>query len=226
MVAVTAGDGMRRLYEQLGAYVVEGGATPNPSTFELLAGIHARPADQVVVLPNSGNVIMAADRAAELSEKEVVVVESRWPRPGLASLVEHDPHAAASRTRPHARVLAGLRVGAVAPAARDDKRGRFRAGDAVGFLDEDIVAWGSPADTVREVFEQLAADAEILTVVSGAGAPLDGDDDPEPGARWRRGGEPPGRPAALLVAGGGRVARRRYLPHNGVCRLGLPVKLW
>ena len=91
VVAVAAGAGMRRLYEQLGAYVVEGGSTLNPSTFELLAGIHEVAADEVVVLPNSANVILAAERAAELSEKDVAVVESRWPQAGLVCLVEHDP---------------------------------------------------------------------------------------------------------------------------------------
>src|SRR6185295_4965048 len=74
VVAVAAGAGMRLLYEELGAYVVEGGSTLNPSTFELLAGIHEVAADEVIVLPNSANVILAAERAAELSEKDVAVV--------------------------------------------------------------------------------------------------------------------------------------------------------
>ena len=58
----------------LGAHALDGGATLNPSTYELLAGIHDVPAEEVVVLPNSPNVIMAAERAAELSEKAVRVV--------------------------------------------------------------------------------------------------------------------------------------------------------
>jgi hypothetical protein len=173
VVAVAAGDGMRRLYEQLGAYVVEGGATLNPSTFELLAGIHAVEADEVIVLPNSGNVIMAADRAAELSEKEVAVVESRWPQAGLACLVEHDPQRSAEQNAARLReALDGLRVGAVAPAARDDNRGRFSAGDAVGFQDDGLVAWGTPSDTLRAIFARLGEDREIITVISGQGAPL------------------------------------------------------
>jgi hypothetical protein len=175
VVAVTAGPGMRALYEGLGAHVVEGGATLNPSTFELLAGIHAVPAEQVVVLPNSGNVIMAADRAAELSEKQVVVVESRWPQAGLACLVEHASERPAAENGERLRAaLAGVRVGAVAPAARDDKQGRFRQGDAVGFLSEEIVAWGGAEDTLRSVLGQLGDGAELLTVIAGDGAPLDG----------------------------------------------------
>jgi uncharacterized protein len=174
VVAVAAGDGMKRLYQELGAWVVEGGSSLNPSTFELLAGIHSVAAEEVVVLPNSGNVIMAADRAAELSEKTVAVVESRWPHAGLACLVEHKPdlpaEVNASRLQ---RALDEIRVGAVAPAARDDKQGRFVAGEAVGFVEEQIVAWGEPEETLAAVVAALAEGSEIVTWFAGEGAPLD-----------------------------------------------------
>src|SRR5207237_9411041 len=103
---VAEGDGMKRLYRQLGANVVEGGSSLNPSTFELLAGIHGVPAEEVIVLPNSPNVIMAADRAAELSEKTVAVVESRSPQAGPGRLVE--PNAEASAGTDALRLLAEI----------------------------------------------------------------------------------------------------------------------
>ena len=73
-VAVASGDGMRTLFEGLGAHVVDGGPTLNPSTYEILAGIHEVPAEEVMVLPNSPNVILAAEEAAKLSEKPARVV--------------------------------------------------------------------------------------------------------------------------------------------------------
>jgi hypothetical protein len=85
VLAVVSGDGMRVLFEGLGARVLDGGPTLNPSTYELLAGIHDVPAEQVVVLPNSPNVRMAAERAAELSEKAVSVVATRSMAAGLAA---------------------------------------------------------------------------------------------------------------------------------------------
>ncbi|MGB2711153.1 MAG: DAK2 domain-containing protein, partial [Conexibacter sp.] len=91
MLAVVAGNGIRSLYESLGAQVLDGGATLNPSTYDLLAGIHAVSAEEVVVLPNSPNVFMAAERAAELSEKRVRVVPSRSQQAGLAAAVAFDP---------------------------------------------------------------------------------------------------------------------------------------
>jgi hypothetical protein len=63
----------------------------------------------------------------------------------------------------------------VAPAARDDKQGRFRAGDAVGFVEEEIVAWGEPEATLRAVLSTLGDGAELVTCIEGAEAPLDGD---------------------------------------------------
>src|SRR6478735_2106220 len=64
VLAVVNGAGMRVLFEGMGAHVLDGGPTLNPSTYELLAGIHDVPAEEVVVLPNSPNVRMAAERAA------------------------------------------------------------------------------------------------------------------------------------------------------------------
>jgi len=70
--------------------------------------------------------------------------------------------------------LDAVRTGAVAPAARADAAGRFAVGDAVGFVDEEILAWGEAEPTLGAVLEALGADAELVTVIAGAGAPLDG----------------------------------------------------
>jgi hypothetical protein len=71
-----------------------------------------------------------------------------------------------------AEALAGLRTGAVAPAARGDAQGRFAVGDAVGFVEEEIVAWGEAEPTLGVVLAALGDGAELVTCLSGAGAPL------------------------------------------------------
>jgi dihydroxyacetone kinase-like predicted kinase len=117
---------------------------------------------------------MAAERAAELSDKHVTVVPSRSQQAGLAAAVSLDPARGGEENA--AAMLATLervRTGAVAPAARDDPQGRFRAGDAVGFVEEELVAWGQPGQTLREVIAWLAEDAELITCLRGAEAPLD-----------------------------------------------------
>src|ERR1700742_2687635 len=93
VVAVAAGEGLERLFAELGADVVPGGETLNPSTSELLAGIHGAQAEEILVLPSSSNVIMAAERACEVSEKPARVVPATSQQASLLALVEFDPAA-------------------------------------------------------------------------------------------------------------------------------------
>ena len=172
-VAVAAGEGMHRLLAELGAHVVDGGETLNPSTYELLAGIHEVDAAEVVVLPSSSNVIMAAERACELSQKPARVVPSTSQQASLLALIELEPGSGGEENAARlAEVLGEMVTGGVAPAARDDSQGRFLRGDAVGFADGEIVAWGGAGTTLAQTIERLAADAEIVTVIAGRDAPL------------------------------------------------------
>ncbi|HEX2708225.1 MAG TPA: hypothetical protein VHM66_09500, partial [Solirubrobacterales bacterium] len=172
-VAVAAGDGLERLFAELGATVVPGGETLNPSTYELLAGIHGVAAAEVLVLPSSSNVIMAAERACELSEKPARVVAATSQQASLLALVELDPGASADQNADRLEgALAGVATGGVAPAARDDAQGRFQKGDAVGFANGEIVAWGGAGSTLTGTIQHLADGAEIVTVIAGEGAPI------------------------------------------------------
>jgi fatty acid kinase len=176
VLAVVAGAGVRELFESVGAVVLDGGGTLNPSTYELLAGIHDVPAEEVVVLPNSPNVIMAAEKAAELAEKSVHVIASRSMQAGLIAAVALDPSRGAKDNADAMRAaLVNVRTGAVTGAARDDAEGRFRRGEAVGFIDEQLVAWGEPGETLEVVLGELGREAELLTLIEGDGAPMDGD---------------------------------------------------
>src|SRR4029079_13909395 len=145
-VAVVTGEGMRELFESVGGFALEGAAPLTPPTYELLAGIHEAPAEEVVVLPNSPNVLMAAERAAELSDKKVVVVPPRSQQAGLAAAVALDPgRGADANGAAMLTALEPVRTGAVTEAARDDAEGRparFHRGDAGGFIDERSVPWG------------------------------------------------------------------------------------
>jgi len=172
-IAVAAGAGLERLFAELGAHVVPGGETLNPSTYELLAGIHGVAAEEVLVLPSSSNVVMAAERACELSEKPARVVPATSQQASLLALVELDPEASVEdNARRLEEALDGVAVGGVAPAARDDAQGRFKKGDAVGFADSEIVAWGGTGSTLTTTIQHLAAGAEIVTVIAGDGAPI------------------------------------------------------
>jgi uncharacterized protein len=172
-LAVAAGEGLERLFAGLGAQVVPGGETLNPSTYELLAGIHEVPAEEILVFPSSSNVIMAAEEACKLSEKPARVVAATSLQKSLLALVELDPTASAGENAGRLdEALASIAIAGVAPAARDDAQGRFRKGDAVGFVEGEIVAWGGAGSTLAATVEKLAAGAEIVTVITGDGAPI------------------------------------------------------
>jgi DAK2 domain fusion protein YloV len=173
VVTVAAGGGLKALFEGLGAHVVDGGATLNPSTYEILAGIHGVSAEEVLVLPNSPNVILAAQEAAKLSEKPARVVASLSQQAALAALVELDPERDADENAERLEsALEEIRWGAVAPAARQDPQGRFVRGDAVGFAGEEVVAWGGAGSTLSATIERIAEGVEIVTVIEGEGAPI------------------------------------------------------
>jgi DAK2 domain fusion protein YloV len=173
VVAVAAGEGLQRLFGELGALVVPGGETLNPSTYELLAGIHSVPADEVLVLPSSSNVIMAAERACELSEKPARVVPATSQQASLLALVELEPEGSLEENAKRLEAAIGeVAIGGVAPAARDDAQGRFKKGDAVGFAEAEIVAWGGAGSTLEQTLQHLAEGAEIVTIIAGEGAPI------------------------------------------------------
>jgi dihydroxyacetone kinase-like predicted kinase len=178
-VAVVSGDGLAAMFEELGVQTLDGGPTLNPSTYDLLAAIHEVPAEEVVVLPNSANVVMAAEHAAELSDKDVVVAKTTSQQAGLAAAVALSPERSLEQNAQAMKdVLARLRTGAVAPAARDDAQGRFARGDAVGFVQDEVLAWGDPTETLRSILQTLAAGGgewqqpELISVLAGEGAPL------------------------------------------------------
>jgi len=172
-VAVASGTGMRRLFEELGTHVVEGGPTMNPSTNDILTGIQAAPGKGVLVLPNSKNVVMAAEEAARLSEKEVLVVPSLSQQGGLAALIELDPDGDVEGNAVRvSECLASIRVGGVAPAAKNDVEGRFARGDTVGFEDDKVVAWGGAGSTLAATVARIAEKAEIVTVIEGESPPI------------------------------------------------------
>jgi DAK2 domain fusion protein YloV len=172
-VAVVNGDGLRELYAELGVHTIDGGPTLNPSTYQLLAGIHEVDAEEVVLLPCSANVMMSAERAAELSDKQLAVVRALSQQAGLAAAVALAPqHSVEHNARILDEAVGRLATGAVALAARDDALGRFVQGDAVGFVADAVTAWGDAGHVLGEVASRLADGAELVSVLAGRYAPL------------------------------------------------------
>jgi DAK2 domain fusion protein YloV len=181
VVAVVAGQGNRRLFEKLGASrLVEGGQTMNPSAADLVAAIDDAETGEVVLLPNNGNVILAAEQAAKLTGKDVSVVPTRSIPAGLAALVAFNPERSAGENVDEMQnALAGLATGEVTVASRDGAIDGVTVakGDFLGLMDERAVASGpSFPEVVHAVAQELLAEPrDVLTILTGDDAPtLDG----------------------------------------------------
>ena len=177
VVAVVAGAGNRRLFESLGAaQIVEGGQTMNPSTADLLAAIEAAPGEEVIVLPNNSNVVLAAEQAAAHATKRVEVVPSESLPAGLAAMVtfEHD-RAAVENAADMRDALAGVATGEVTVASRDVEMNGISIlkGAYLGLADGEAVAGGASFDEVAAaVVDRLLAEPRgVLTLLKGEDEP-------------------------------------------------------
>ena len=172
VLAVVVGPEIRGLFEAEGARVIECDKTLNPSTSELIDAIEAVPAEQVVLLTGSSNVVMAAEEAARMASKPVAVVPTATVQEGLFVLVSHQHDRDASENATEiTEALAGVRTAGVAEASVADKAGRFNAGDAIGFIEGELVLWGTPEDVMVQLAE-LLSDAELLLAIHSDDAPL------------------------------------------------------
>jgi DAK2 domain fusion protein YloV len=177
VVAVVAGDGNRLLFEDLGAArIVEGGQTMNPSTSDLLDAVESVAAEEVVLLPNNSNVVMAAEQAARVAGRHVHVVPTESIPAGLAALVAfHADRSAEENAAAMQEALAGVATGEVTVASRDATIDgvAVREGQYLGLLDGTTVAAGESFDEVaRELLDRLLAEPrDVLTLLHGEGAP-------------------------------------------------------
>ena len=157
-VAVCAGAGLAGVFRDLGVdEIIEGGQTMNPSTEDILHAIEKTPAEIVFVLPNNKNIIMAAQAAAELASREVVVIPTKTVPQGISAMLAFD--AAMEPSENEAAMtdcLSGVMTMQITYAARDSDFDGFdiHAGDYLGLCD------GALAGTTREITTLLASLAD------------------------------------------------------------------
>lgn len=120
-VSVCAGKGLTDVFSDLGCdNIVSGGQTMNPSTEDILAAIHATPAKNVFVLPNNKNIVMAAMQAAEIADRNVIVIPSKTVPQGISAMLSYDCEASVSEnTDAMNNALSAVTTGQVTFAARD-----------------------------------------------------------------------------------------------------------
>ena len=117
----SSGRGWPKAFRSMGATaLIEGGQTMNPSTEELLRAVEALPHTEVIILPNNGNIIMAAKQTQALTRKRVVVVPTDTIPQGMAALVAFNYDAdLETNARAMEQAAAGVETGEITTAVRD-----------------------------------------------------------------------------------------------------------
>ena len=176
-IAVAAGDGLADIFRDLGVdYVIEGGQTMNPSTDDVLSAIEQVNADNIFVLPNNGNIILAANQAKNLTEdKEVYVVPSKNIPQGIAAMISFvSGRSAAENAESMEEEMQLIKSGQVTYAVRDTNLdGKdIKQGDFMGLTDKTIVSVGSDLQgTAKELIESLLdEDSELVSLYYGSDA--------------------------------------------------------
>ena len=173
IITVTMGEGIAKLFKGLGAKrVIEGGQTMNPSTEDFVKAIEESNSEKVILLPNNGNIIMAAQQAASVSDKEVVVVPSKTVPQGLAALLSFNPTEGLDKNESVMKdALSTVKTGEVTYAVRDTTINgvAINKGDFMGIVEKDIVSTNSDVQQVaKELMEKMVdEDSEIVTIIRG-----------------------------------------------------------
>jgi DAK2 domain fusion protein YloV len=172
-VVVAQGPGLVRVFESLGASaVVPGGQTMNPSTEELLKAAEELQTDQVIILPNNSNIILTAQQAQKLSEKNIRVVPTRTIPQGVSALLAFNYQADLdTNARVMERAAGEVQTAEITIATRSVQLNGVdvKKGEVIGLLNDILAASGnSPEQVVEEVLRRMKAEEyEIITIYHG-----------------------------------------------------------
>ncbi|QGU95245.1 DAK2 domain-containing protein [Clostridium bovifaecis] len=172
-VSVSMGDGLKRIFEDLGVdSVIEGGQTMNPSTQDILERINKLNAKNIFVLPNNKNIIMAAEQAAELSDKNVIVIPTKTIPQGITAVTLFDgDNDVEQNIEVMKEAISNVISGSVTYAVRDTEiEGKaIKEGNILGLIESKISEVGKD---IYEVCEKLLSnmvneESELITIFYG-----------------------------------------------------------
>ena len=175
-VAVAAGDGLAKIFQDLGVDgVISGGQTMNPSTEDILRQIKKTPAEVVYVLPNNKNIIMAAQQCVDLVEnKQVIVLQAKTVPQGISAMIAVDPDGeVADNTEAMSEAMGAVTTMEITYAARDSEfdGAAIKEGDYLALVDNQL--FGTEKD-LNAILDKLAAEAndregEFINIFYGEG---------------------------------------------------------
>ncbi|PNS02130.1 Dak phosphatase [Petrotoga miotherma DSM 10691] len=176
VIAVSPGKGISEIFKSLGVdQVIFGGQTTNPSVKDISNAINKVPQEKVIVLPNNPNIIMAAEKAIDLTDKEVLILPTKHVQEGISALLGFDDNMAKEELK---ESMMGY-VKSIVPievtyAVRDStiKGEKIKKGEYLIFLGKELKAHGKNVykETEKVLEELIKKGYEIITIIYGEGA--------------------------------------------------------
>ena len=181
-VSICAGKGIEDIFTEVGVdYLVTGGQTMNPSTEDILAGIDRVHAEHIFVLPNNSNIFLAAEAAAEISDKDVIVLKTRSIPEGINACIHFMPDKSVEENlESMTEAVDDLTTGQVTYAVRDTEMDgiAIKKGDYIGLSGKKILAKGQSINetTIEMIKKMVDEDSSFISLYAGEDV---GDDEAE-----------------------------------------------
>lgn len=172
MISICAGEGMTAIFKDLQVDItIEGGQTMNPSVYDILNAINGVKAENVFVLPNNSNIILAAQQAKELADVNVFVVPTTCMPEGISAALAYSPDADPEENfAAMSGAFKDIKTAEITHAVRSTRMNGFsvKEGDIIGISDKQIIAKSSSVqEATLSVVEKICKDAEMLTLYYG-----------------------------------------------------------
>lgn len=173
IITVAQGDGLKKMLKSIGAtFIIDGGQTMNPSTEDFLRTIDAVKSEHIIILPNNKNILLAANQAKQLTEKDVSVIPTKTIPQGIQALLEfNEEYDRETNVENMTEAAKDVKTGLVTYATRDTKVDglEVKQNDFIGLNDETIlVADKSKLNALKSLVEKLIdEDDEMVTIFAG-----------------------------------------------------------
>lgn len=176
VIAVASGKGWKEVFKSSGvSYIIDGWRTMNPSVREILKAVEKVDFFNIILLPNDGNVLLSAQQAIKLTDKNVEIIPSRTLPGGISSLLSFNPEYSLEENKKQMEtVLDIVSTGMVAKATRPVKNGDFtvKRGDFIGLAKKEIIARGNDCQAVAldMIKKIIKKNSNLITIYWGKGS--------------------------------------------------------
>jgi DAK2 domain fusion protein YloV len=174
IIAVSQGHGLNEIFRSMGADVIEGGQTMNPSTENILSAIQKQDGERTIILPNNKNIIMAAEQVKALSNKDIYVLPTKSIPQGISALLAFNPDMSFEENISNmGQSIKNVVTGEVTYAVRDSEWNgtRIKQGDILGIQDGKLLIVGDDLEKVMmDLIDSMVADKDggIITIYYGS----------------------------------------------------------